>query len=264
MMLPALGPARPHTRAPGRRERRKERAACQMLRVDGVPPNIGVESGARCGYEDPAVSMRLSGPRGIPWLSLLPVALLAVLGCQPSIGDQCTLSTDCSTQGDRLCDTSQPNGYCTIFNCAGDSCPGDAVCVQINAAIPGCAYDDRHSPSRSSRTLCLASCASDGDCRAGYACVDPGAPEYGARVLADRATRVCMVRASSAASVPDASTAPVCGPSGPAVPDIDAASPAQPDASAGDAGDAGDAGAGDAGDAGADASSDASSDAALD
>lgn len=201
--------------------------------------------------------MHFSRPRGVPWLSFLPIVLLGLWACQPSIGDQCTLSTDCSTQGDRLCDTSQPNGYCTVFNCSGDSCPGNAVCVQINAAIPGCTYDDRHAPSRSARTLCLAACSSDGDCRAGYACVDPGGPDYGALVLADRVTKVCMVPASAAADVPDAAAAPVCQPGGPAVPDIDAASPAAPDATAPDAA------APDAGDAG-DASDAGSSDAALD
>ncbi|HKO50071.1 MAG TPA: hypothetical protein VJV79_20210, partial [Polyangiaceae bacterium] len=38
------------------------------------------------------------------------------LGCTPKIGDDCSVSTNCSTTGDRLCDITQPGGYCTKFN----------------------------------------------------------------------------------------------------------------------------------------------------
>src|SRR5215467_3309463 len=92
--------------------------------------------------------------------------LLALAGCTPSIGDKCTLSTDCSIRGDRLCDTSQPGGYCTIFNCRGNLCPDEAACVLFNAAVQGCAYSDR-APSRTGRTFCIAQCQSESDCRDG-------------------------------------------------------------------------------------------------
>src|SRR5678816_3404851 len=99
--------------------------------------------------------------------------LLFLLGCQPSIGDHCFQSTDCSATGERLCDTSQPNGYCTIFNCQPNRCPGGSGCVETNASIFGCDYDDRHAPSRLSRQLCLKTCQQDSDCRLGegYACL---------------------------------------------------------------------------------------------
>src|SRR3954471_3131253 len=85
------------------------------------------------------------------------------LGCTPSIGDKCVLSTDCSTRGDRLCDTSQPDGYCTQFNCAKNGCPDEAACVLFNSNVPGCGYDDRAGGygSRVARSFCVAKCSSN-------------------------------------------------------------------------------------------------------
>src|SRR5688572_5473529 len=88
-------------------------------------------------------------------LVVLPVLGLA-LACTPEIGDKCILSTDCSIRGDRLCDNSQPEGYCTIFNCAGNLCPKNAACVLFNPAVQGCGFDDRASPPRTGRTVCMA------------------------------------------------------------------------------------------------------------
>jgi hypothetical protein len=121
------------------------------------------------------------------------MALLGLAGCTPSIGDKCTLSTDCSIRGDRLCDTSQPGGYCTIFNCRGDLCPDQAACVLFNAAIQGCGYNDR-TPSRTGRTFCMAQCHGDSDCRDGYICADPRQGPWNAVILDDDQTqRVCIV-----------------------------------------------------------------------
>lgn len=149
---------------------------------------------------------------------------LALMGCQPSIGSNCAQSTDCSAAGDRLCDTSQPNGYCTIFNCRPNACPTEAACVATNIEVLGCPYDDRHSPSRTSRQLCLKKCQSDGDCRVGegYACITPA--QYGIQVLDnDQTERVCLPFTSY--TVSDAAfdgVAPVCSASGPDVPPLDA------------------------------------------
>src|SRR5215472_9668661 len=115
---------------------------------------------------------------------LLVAAPLVLGGCTPSIGDKCVLSTDCSLRGDRLCDTSQPEGYCTIFNCAGNSCPNDAACVLFHANLQGCPYDDR-TPSRTGRSFCMAHCSSDSDCRSGYVCRDPRQQPWGAVILDD-------------------------------------------------------------------------------
>jgi hypothetical protein len=176
-------------------------------------------------------------------------------GCQPSVGDHCIQSTDCSATGDRLCDTSQPNGYCTIFNCQPNRCPGGSGCMETNAAIFGCEYDDRHAPSRLSRQMCLKTCHNDTDCRLdqGYACIVP--KQYGVLVLDnDQTEKVCLPLTTY--NVGDAASeaeAPVCSVSGP-----DAAAF---DAGVGYQGDAGtDSSAPDAGDAGAEAAADAASD----
>jgi hypothetical protein len=56
---------------------------------------------------------------------------LSAVGCARSIGDECTINTDCSAAGDRTCDMSQPAGYCTIEGCDQTSCPDDSVCVRF-------------------------------------------------------------------------------------------------------------------------------------
>jgi hypothetical protein len=186
--------------------------------------------------------------RAVHALFLVATTVLAGwgLGCTPSIGDKCTLSTDCSVRGDRLCDTAQPGGYCTIFNCRGNLCPDDAACVLFNAAIQGCGYNDR-SISRTARTFCMAQCHSNSDCRDGYICSDPRQAPWSAVLLDDDQTRrVCIVPPdngrSTLASEPDAA---VCMPSAPV--ETDAGGDAQgPDAGI---------------DAGADAETDAGADA---
>ena len=94
---------------------------------------------------------------------LLVAAALAVGalagGCKPQVGDACKQSTDCSVSGDRLCDTSMPDGYCTLFNCEPDGCPGDSICVQFHA-----------SSERFARSFCMAPCTDPKNCRAGYTC----------------------------------------------------------------------------------------------
>lgn len=183
--------------------------------------------------------------------------LVFLLGCQPSIGDHCIQSTDCSPMGDRLCDTSQPNGACTIFNCQPNRCPVEAACVETNPNIFGCPYDDRHAPSRLSRQLCLKKCQQDSDCRLGegYACIVP--EKYGVLVLdTDQTEKVCLPATSY--SVGDATqdgVAPVCSVSGPSNPGFDAAPGFQGDAEADAQADAQQS------DAGSDAGSDAASDA---
>jgi hypothetical protein len=180
-------------------------------------------------------------------VGVLALFALGVLGCQPSVGDKCQLSTDCSTRGDRLCDTSQPDGYCTLFNCFGESCPNDSVCVQFAGTVPGCTYDDRR-PSRVGRSMCLAPCDDDSDCRVGYVCRAPSDPVYGARILsADKSKKVCVVApytsvspigtgdaGSDAQSSSPVSTA-VCSADGPDVSPIDAGTSVKPDAGGKDA-----------------------------
>ena len=102
----------------------------------------------------------------IAFASLFAVGLAA---CQPQIGKSCTLSTDCSQVGDRLCDSSQPGGYCTIFDCNPDTCP-NSVCVAFAATVdPACGLS---LWSRFEASYCLAPCGNNSDCRPEYECVD--------------------------------------------------------------------------------------------
>ncbi len=128
--------------------------------------------------------------------------------CTPDIGDDCVLSTDCSSRGDRLCDTSQPGGYCTQASCGPNSCPEEGSCVEFYSSVPGCARNDR-IVSRVARTFCMYVCGDDGDCRTGYVCRHPSdAPWLGRVVDDDRSRMVCLVapKMSVAPPVP----APVC------------------------------------------------------
>jgi hypothetical protein len=156
------------------------------------------------------------------------VALGGLLGCPPEIGDKCRVSTDCSTRGDRLCDTSQPGGYCTQLNCRGNACSDEAACVLFNSAVPGCGYDDRAGPfgSRVARAFCMAQCESDGDCRPNYACVDPRTYPWNAVILDDnQSKRACLaipLEGQDGGTAVAASPAPVCGPAAPPLSPIDA------------------------------------------
>jgi hypothetical protein len=95
------------------------------------------------------------------FLTLLALTPLAS-GCAPRIGDGCYSQTNCSINGDRVCDITQPGGYCTVFDCSPDTCPDDSVCVRFEP-----------DTARLSRNVCMRRCSSDGDCRTdkGYHCV---------------------------------------------------------------------------------------------
>ena len=139
---------------------------------------------------------------------------LSVASCTPNIGDKCILSTDCSVAGTLVCDTSQLDGYCTQLNCARLSCPSNTTCVMFYASVPGCAYDDYRSPSRTGRTFCMENCSQDSDCRAGYLCRDPSSAPWNAAILDDNQSQgVCI--SNAAGSQPDAApneNAAVCQP----------------------------------------------------
>jgi hypothetical protein len=119
------------------------------------------------------------------WLTFVFGALVAA-GCKPKIGDSCSLSTDCSASGDRLCDITQPGGYCTIAGCSAGSCPGEAICVAFQSSVSrgAACYDPQDTP-RLQRTYCLRKCGNDDDCRGGYDCLDLGAADnpWGSQVL---------------------------------------------------------------------------------
>jgi hypothetical protein len=106
---------------------------------------------------EPRASTRALRPAG----KFAVVALcLVAAACSPKLGDGCKHSTDCSINGDRTCDTSQPGGYCTIPDCEPNSCPDNGRCVQFQPDQP-----------RLSRSWCMAPCGSSKDChRHAYVC----------------------------------------------------------------------------------------------
>jgi hypothetical protein len=182
----------------------------------------------------------------------IPVCALLLGGCAPKIGKSCELSTDCSQLGDRLCDTTQPEGYCTIFNCEPDTCP-DSACVGFYAQLdPACGTTDDGRTPRFERTFCMAPCSSDSSCRDGYDCVDlsrndPNDPvQRGAKIVDIvndvGAKKVCMAAVTLPLSIPPV-VPDVCrtGDAGPDWTPYDAGAPdaATPDAGTGGAGGAG-------------------------
>ncbi len=155
-------------------------------------------------------------------LRLLLVLVLFVVGvaCKPQIGDACKTSVDCSQTGDRLCDITQPGGYCTVFNCEPGSCPSDSACIAFDtevSSLPLCR--SYNGLSRLTRSYCLANCGSNSDCRSGYVCENldtPYQPNAWNALLIDRSGsgKVCVVPASASASVSAGGAGPsdeICG-----------------------------------------------------
>jgi hypothetical protein len=123
---------------------------------------------------------------------LLPFVLF-VAGCAPEIGDACDTSTDCSQNGDRLCDVSQQGGYCTVFDCTKGSCPEEATCVVFGVSpseVDACVNDTGTSPSQ--RSFCMFKCSDDSDCREedNYLCLDPRTA--GGESVDNPERRVCL------------------------------------------------------------------------
>jgi hypothetical protein len=113
--------------------------------------------------------------------------LLSTAACGNKIGDSCTISTDCATEGGRICDSSSPGGYCTVANCDIGTCPSESTCVQFYSVInvdkqctkaEDCTIDEvctvggfcaaRDSELR----FCMLKCSDQGDCRDKYECRD--------------------------------------------------------------------------------------------
>ena len=151
-------------------------------------------------------------PRAFPVVVGLSLAWLAsTAGCGHNIGDPCSVNIDCSTAGDRFCDTASIGGYCTVDGCDVGTCPDNQLCVRFLTVIksetcdfvkppetcmPGqrcCAVDERcvcdvtddknvckdnlgHcAPESSERRWCMKACIpGNGDCRDGYVCRPTG------------------------------------------------------------------------------------------
>jgi hypothetical protein len=124
---------------------------------------------------------------------MLVLACLLAAGCGKQIGDACIVSSDCDPNGQRQCDTSQKEGYCTIQGCDFDTCPEEAACIRFftgqfdnktcgptteDISTDNCSLDELcdlegHCVARSSEVrFCMLKCSSNGDCRDGYECRD--------------------------------------------------------------------------------------------
>jgi hypothetical protein len=79
------------------------------------------------------------------------------------IGGPCQIDSDCKDSG-ATCypeiygndPTGFVQGYCVIFGCSGNSCPGTSGCFSVGQ----------------DSMACLPTCSGDGDCRKGYECDD--------------------------------------------------------------------------------------------
>lgn len=127
----------------------------------------------------------MSCPR-VLWL--FPLLLLVTSACGQNIGDACESALDCSSQGSRLCDQTQPNGYCTIRGCEKGTCPDNSVCVKF-----------RPAQERLAVTYCMYECDEDSDCRndEGYQCArasDFGSSSGEAEILGNAGQRFCAAK----------------------------------------------------------------------
>jgi hypothetical protein len=104
-----------------------------------------------------------------PHIACLGLVCLAAVGCTRGIGDSCETSLNCSASATRLCDMTQPHGYCTLGGCQPGGCPSEAVCVTFwqNTERPEL---DRN---RLSTNYCMRKCDERSDCRDddGYDCL---------------------------------------------------------------------------------------------
>ncbi len=109
----------------------------------------------------------------------------SVVACGKNIGDPCHTALDCNISATRLCDRTQPGGYCTIASCETGTCPTDSVCVKFRPDV-----------NRLSTTYCMYQCDDADDCRTdqGYRCIS--AADFGAhgeaKVL-DHPSRFCAI-----------------------------------------------------------------------
>jgi hypothetical protein len=126
-------------------------------------------------------------------LAAVAVAASSTAGCGTRVGDKCRTSADCGSQGNRVCDATQIDGYCTQYGCRAGSCIDSAVCVLFGATPPGCPASAATGVSRFGRSFCAKTCADDGDCRTGYRCLTAsGAPWFALVLDTDRGALACL------------------------------------------------------------------------
>jgi hypothetical protein len=69
--------------------------------------------------------------RAVTMMVLALTSALALASCGKKIGDACQTAADCDPNGARICDLSQPGGYCTILGCDETTCPSEAACIRF-------------------------------------------------------------------------------------------------------------------------------------
>jgi hypothetical protein len=111
---------------------------------------------------------------------LLPLSCaLLLFACSPAIGDPCETVLDCSSQASRVCDRTQPSGYCTIAGCERGTCPEDSVCVKFHPFQGSVEGEAPIQQERLASTFCMAKCDGDGDCREGDGYTCTGENDFG-------------------------------------------------------------------------------------
>jgi len=130
-------------------------------------------------------------------LSICALLSAGLAACGSEIGDSCLTHSDCSPSGDRICDLSQRDGYCTVLGCDYDTCPEESVCVrffvgqfgnkdcnpatedlQNSDATDDCSFDEVCTlaencvPRSAELRYCMRKCSDGGDCRDAYECRD--------------------------------------------------------------------------------------------
>jgi len=129
---------------------------------------VAIAGGANASHA--AVNCLSAGPapRAITACVLWATLVMLGVGCSKGIGDECDSALDCSVSASRLCDRSQPHGYCTLSGCRSGSCPDDAVCVTFWQNTDRSDLDR----NRLSINYCMRKCEERSDCRddEGYSC----------------------------------------------------------------------------------------------
>ena len=149
--------------------------------------------------------------------SLLPIVCVLVMcnlvvACGRGIGDACETSLRCSASATRLCDMTQPGGYCTLAGCQPGGCPSESVCVTFWQNTPQASVDR----NRLSTNYCMRKCDERSDCRddEGYDCIIGKDFGYGGEATVDGSPNqhFCAVKlapsvvaeGASSMSMPDA------------------------------------------------------------
>jgi hypothetical protein len=86
--------------------------------------------GTACRFTVETVAVKAPATVSLGLRVLLLVAAVVAPACQRQIGDECRTSVDCDPNGTRVCDLSQPGGYCTVMGCNETSCPGGSACIR--------------------------------------------------------------------------------------------------------------------------------------